>query len=317
MGMITCEDGLEKVGQKEVRQFPQKHVWSSTIWCARRGDCFRRFYNPADRAFTWSEPIELALQEETGRMGLYITGKFVPIETIIASAWRMRAPNSNAPVERVGPRRQITAKHLRWGDEEEADDDDQSPIQGETWSPLKCKCGIVPCNGRGYDISNKGRLRNAEGRITRGIAFAGSRWGAVKGCGLVDLYVAAGINEAPEASPPCIQDALHALMSGDSPDDMLPFTNATIKSLWSYFARAVEWADPSDLKLVWTLLVPDDLVRLLKQLKREGNSALGGTLTDLHQIVSERLPPESLFHDELTWEKLRFARACVVATMRP
>jgi len=155
---IALKDGLEKVGRKEVRQFPQKHVWSSTIWCTRRGDCFRRF----------------------------------------------------------------------------------------------CR-----------------------------------------------------------ASRPTTPD------HSETPDDMLPFTNATIRSLWSYFARAVEWADASDLKLVWTLLVPDDLVRLLKQLKREGNSALGGTLTDLHQIVSERLPPESLFHDELTWEKLRFARACVVATMRP
>lgn len=317
MGFICWKDGVEKVDRHELRQFPERHVWSSTLWCTRRGTVLRRYFNPVDRTFVFSsEPIELAM-EESGRIGLHLTGRFVPIETIICSAWRTRKMNSSAPVQRVGPRREIAARYLRWGEEEGAEVE-QRPLEEEIWAPLRYMCGIVSCDGRGYWISNTGRLRNPGGHITRGFAFAGSRYAAAKGCGLVDLYVAAGIHDAPEVQPPCIRNALNALMSGDGPDAVRPVTNATLKSVWCYFSRAVEWADPSDLKMVWTRLVPDELVRVLKRLKREADPLWGGSLTNLMPIVSERLPAHSDFHsDDLRFEKLRFARACITATARP
>ena len=320
MGLIKWPDGLERVAGHKLRQYPQKHVWSSTLWSSRRGELFRRYFNPVDRTFSWSDPLELAVQECTGRMGLHITARFVPIETIICSAWRSRANDSYAKVRRVGPRREITAKHLRWSQEEEHDEaeiHDAQVIDGEVWRKMTGKCGVISCKDLGYEISNKGRLRNPDGNITRGFIFANSRWAAIKGGGLVDLHVVAGISDAPQPYPPCVKDALYALMSGHTPEEVQTVTSATVKSIWSYFSRAVEFADPSDLKLVWTLLVPKDLSSVLKRLKRAANPSIGGPLTDLHQVVSQRLPLESATHDDLfLWEKLRFARGCVIATMQ-
>jgi hypothetical protein len=250
-------------------------------------------------------------------MGLHLAGRgFVSVEHIIALTWRMRAADDTSQVSRVGRRRYRTAKNLQWSSEE-TDREDQAPLPGETWSPLKYKCGIVSCD-RSYEISNKGRLRSPHsGLITSGFYFAGSRWAAVKDCGLVDLLVASGMHEPPEPHPPCIKDALTCMMSGDHPEDMLPFTNATEKSLWSYFTRGIEFAEPSELKMVWPLLVPDSLVRVLKDLKRAGDPVWGDSLTALMPVVTARLPADSDFHDsEFQWEMLRFARACLVATTR-
>jgi len=234
MGLLVWKDGVLKKGRRELRQVPAKHVWSSALWCSKNGYLIRRFWNPADRR------------------------GFVSVEHIIALTWRMRAPDDTSQVSRVGRRRYRTAKNLQWTSEE-ADREDQAPLPGETWSPLKYKCGIVSCD-RSYEISSMGRLRSPHtGIVTSGFYFAKSRWAGVKDCGLVDLLVASGIHQPAEPHPPCIKDALTCMMSGDHPEDMLHVTNATEKSLWSYFARAIEFAEPSELKMVWPLLVPDSL----------------------------------------------------------
>ena len=316
MGLIVWPSGLLRRGRRELRQVPEKYVWSSGLYCSRNGYLARRFYNIADGTWTFGEPIELAMEYKSGEMGLHLAGRgFVPLGTIICMAWRRRAAESNGAVLRVGKRRQKTAQHLRWDGGEEDDEEDQTPLEGETWSALQYKCGVIPCNGDGgYAISNQGRLRNPEGLVTKGILFAGSRWGAVDGL-LVDLLVAAGLQEEREASPPCIKMAYDCLMSGHDPESMLPVTNAKLSSLWSYYCRAVEFAKPSDLKMVWTELVPPELVDALKNLKRQGNPVWGASLTDLMPVVQSRIPQESTFHDsQYQMEMLRFARMCLAAT---
>jgi hypothetical protein len=311
MGLIeSWKDGLVKKGRRELRQVPEKYCWSSGLYCSRNGYLARRFYNIADRTWTWGEPIELALEYKSGEMGLHLAGRgFVPLGTIIC-----RAAESNGAVLRVGKRRQKTAQHLRWDGGEEDDAEDQTPLDGETWSALQYRCGIVPC-GDGYAISNKGRLRNPEGLVTKGILYAGSRWASVKGGLLVNLLIAAGLQDEPEASPPCIKMAYDCLMSGHDPEFMLAVTNAKLSSLWSYYCRAVPFAIPSDLAMVWTELVPHDLVRVLHDLRREVNPVLGGALNELMPIVLQRIGDDSEFHDsELQFEQLRFARTCILAT---
>ena len=67
--------------------------------------------------------------------------------------------------------------------------------------------------------------------------------------------------------------------------------------------------------MVWTELVPEDLVRVLQDLRREANAVLGGALTELMPVVLQRIGDDSEFHDsELQFELLRFARTCILAT---
>ena len=131
----------------------------------------------------------------------------------------------------------------------------------------------------------------------------------------MNLMVAAGLQEEPQPSPPCIKLAYDCLMSGCDPEFMLGTTNAKLSTLWSYFCRAVQFAVPSELVMVWTELVPHDLVRVLHDLRREANAVLGGPLTELMPVVLQRIDEDSEFHDsELQFELLRFARTCILAT---
>ena len=144
MGLIES-DGLVKKGRRELRQVPQKHTWSSGLFCSRNGHLVRRFYNVADGSWMFGEPIELALQFKTGKIGLHLQGHgFTPLETIICMAWRRRGTDSNGEVLRVGKRRQKIAKHLRWNGGEEDDAEDQTPLEGETWWSIDAEsCRVV------------------------------------------------------------------------------------------------------------------------------------------------------------------------------
>ena len=64
-------------------------------------------------------------------------------------------------------------------------------MTGESFKSLKWKVGLIACDGRGYKISNRGRLLAPDGSITSGFYFNDRMWAAVKGVGLVDVTTAA------------------------------------------------------------------------------------------------------------------------------
>ena len=71
--MIRWCDGVDTLPDgSPCRQIPQKHVWSSTVWCSADGLLWRRFYNPVTRRWRWEEePCALTIDEE-GRVGYHL-----------------------------------------------------------------------------------------------------------------------------------------------------------------------------------------------------------------------------------------------------
>ena len=185
MGLIEWPDGLIKRGRRELRQVPEKYVGAVGCTAVAMDIWLVGSTTVADGTWTFGEPIELALEFKSGKMGLHlqVAGS---LRWRPSYAWRGDAEGPSQTAKCCGwanggrRRRQ----HLRWDGGGEDDAEDQTPLEGETWSALQYRCGIVPC-GVGYAISNKGRLRNPEGRVTKGFLYAGSRWASATVDGLL------------------------------------------------------------------------------------------------------------------------------------
>ena len=306
--MNSWSDGECKRKGQLVRQIPQDNVWASSLWVSRSGEVFRRRYNTTLKRWRWDPtPHLLTLDDETGRMGVILEW-WVPLQTAMAMAWRRRAHGSTARA-RLEEGRPLKARYVSWGEEEE---DDDTHWEGEKWKPLSWRCGVVPCDGLGYELSNLGRLKNKEGKVTRGFSDGGTRWGAVRGAGLVDLLTAAKLQPKP-SPPPSIKLALDALLTRNTPQALCDVTGISIETAWSYFSRAATFATPKRLSSRWRNIVDPDLQAALHQLR--GDPCLGGPLTDLMEAVTSILPQNSSFHAaDCPMGQLRFARLCMAST---
>lgn len=127
-----------------------------------------------------------------------------------------------------------TAETLRWQVEEDPEED--GPIQGETWSRLKAAVGaiVVP---KGYWISSMGRLRNPTGEVTRGSLAFDRWWAAIKGCGLLDLWTAAGLADPIQLSLR-VRQARGAILAGATPAQLAEAASVEVGTAWSYMTQA-------------------------------------------------------------------------------
>ena len=198
-GVERCPNG------RSVRQIPQVlPVWSSSLWITKVGEVFRRYYNISTKLWHFDDtPVELI--ESSGRVGLKMDNHFVDLPMLIALAWRRMAPQSSQRVYSIAGDAALHARHLRFEEEEGAEE--AVPIPNETWKPLKWRIGAASCTGRGYHISNKGRLRSDSGQVTAGVFFANTRWAACRDVGLVDLLAAAGLVPHVLTTTPAIKNA--------------------------------------------------------------------------------------------------------------
>ena len=237
---------------------------------------------------------------------------YIPIETAIAMAWRQRAPGSKAGVRQLPNRSpRLHAKLLRWG-KEELVEEEPTMLEGEVWKPLKWRCGVVPCDGLGYHVSDHGRLRNPKGLVTKGFAYGGRRWAAVRNAGLVDLHAAARL-QPKSTPPPAIQLALDALLTNHTPRSLCDLNGISLATSWSYFSQAAPYAKPKKLATVWRALVDTDLLDALDIVR--GDPRFGGALNDLMPLVMQHIPQSSAFREsECPMGELRFARLCMTST---
>ena len=305
--MITWRDGLIRGRRgQEFRQLVQEHCWASTLWISKEGVVLRRFYNTVTREWQNSTPHILSMNGD-GKMGVVLK-HWVPLETAICIGWRRRKPDSTKRVQ-LQEGKPVRARYLRWGDEEEEEKEEH--IAGETWKPLRWRCGVVPCDGLGYKVSNHGRLMNPEGAVTRGFAYGGRRWAAVRDVGLVDLHAAARL-QPKVTPPPAIKLALDALMTGNTPQAYCDVTGVALTTAWQYFTRAAPHVAPRKLARVWRALVHTDLLHALARLKDDPR--FGGPLLELMPAVMQLIPEASDFHDsEVPFGELRFARLCMTS----
>jgi hypothetical protein len=257
------------------------------------GDAFRRYYNPVSATWTW-ERMNLAFDRDQVHFGLHLSSGWMSIEAAIATAWRHRAPGSNAQVRLLDPSR-VELTTVAWREEET--NDEGGDFRGEVWSPLRWKCSQAVCDER-YLISSLGRLMSPyTQRATRGFAAHGTRWAACKGSGLVDLLQASGIMEAGVQLPPRVFEAYSSILSGLDPLEHGDRMGISAKLAWDYCNLAAPLVDPSFGKRL-----SPDVWKLLQSMR--GDPVLGGKLKDLHERVSCRL--------SVTMEELRFVRTCVL-----
>ena len=296
-----------------VREVPQRHVWSSSIWITEDGIAWRRFFNLAAKHWVWDDrPMPITIE---GAQDGILLEWFTSTDRMIAMAWVYRHPESTGHVHRRTCVRLVNGREsppppeprlqsLSW-DRDEAPDN-APPPESETWRTLRWRVGAVPCDPE-YKISSAGRLRCPNGNITRGFWFDGRRWAAVRGVGLVDLWGAAGLQHTDRIQP-AIRNARAALMARNTPQELAQATGITHTTAWSYFCRAAEHVPGTDLRRLAPTLVGHSLWRTLVSLRTE--AVLGDTLkTIMGTLHARHAAPDG----EFVWERLRFARLCLLA----
>lgn len=305
--MIDWKPGLLRGPDGPCRELPQRFV-SSAIWVTRDGQLRRRFYNVVERKWHWAQDrLEVTLDDE-GRLGYSLHGNFVALERVIALAWCRRHPDSPNAV-RVAEGKPITARHIAWAKAEEGE---PHAARVERFHPLRWRCGLIACAGRGYELSDSGHLRAPDGAVTGGFWFAPleTRMAAVQGVGLIDLR-AAREDAARVELPPRLEWALSSIARGRAPCDAA--IDVAESTMWSYYAQAAErCARADELRRVHKLVAPD-LWRLL--LAMRDDPLLGGPLTPLMEAVRSRLRPHGHFaRGGYQFEQLRLARLAVLRT---
>ena len=306
--MLSWRDGVERAPCKhEVREIPQRSLWSYSLWITRKGVVWRKVYNPILNQWSWTEKVELVFDEEGTRQGLHLP-HFVPLELLICRAWRRQRADSPSRVHVLNGALGLTAQNLCWQEEEE---DNTDGIPGETWRSLAgMKIGVCPCDER-YQVSNYARLKSPRGDITAGHFWDGRYWGGLSGCGLLDLTAASKGRQKEIVIPPSIQKALFALRDGLPPSEYAKKQDIKVSSAWGAYSTAAPHLQPRELHRACKEIVPRDLWDTLAHMKNIQDPMLGESLTDLMSVVDNYIPDFS--KSRLRFEHLRLARMGILA----
>ncbi len=320
--MIRWCDGVETFPDgSPCRQLPQKHVWSSTVWCSADGMLWRRFYNSVSKVWTWAdEPYALTLDGD-GTVG-YTLEWWMSADRCTALSWLHRAEGGSDRIQQkvtvqlvdgdapTAGERAMRVDSTEWVDGDAPEDGGSIP--GEKWKPLKWSCGLIPCNGR-YRISSHGRLWSPHTRtVTGGFWYDGDRWAAVRGASLVPLRAAAGLQAAEERLQPRVRLAIDALMAGYGPSDLEAASGLELSTCWNYFTKASLRVPGEDLRRRAQRLVPKELWVALERLRARGDERLGGSLTELMEGI-RRMVPSRVLESEHVMSQLRLARTALTA----
>ena len=312
---IAWQDGLEMSPDGEVRQIPQKAHWASSVWVTKSGIARRKYYRMQTDTWVWSEKIlEYSMDDATGRVG-FILDHFITVEQAILLAWKHRAPESATRAVYTRGNVPAHADYLEW--REEGSNEEDGEYADETWKRLDWRIGIVHCS-RDYYISNKGRLRNPDGQVTRGHFWRDDMYAAVTGAGLVPLTLAAGLRPKAKQIPKHLQFAKDAFLTGKTPEDLSRAAGIKLSTAWNYFGKAGEqFVEPPDVQRLAPNLISRDVWSALHSLQKNADRALGADLKTLYRKVIGSLPETSpyllLSLDEQMWQ-LRWGRQTIAAT---
>ena len=135
--MIQWRPGLLKAPHGRLaRQLPEDHIWTAQRWITKKGDIYRRRWNPIQKVWQWEDqPIQLSLDENTGKLGVY-NPWFTSLEFAVACAWRKRADDSTDRVK-LKEGKPLQARYLKWSKEERRKETEPADVDQEVWRPLK------------------------------------------------------------------------------------------------------------------------------------------------------------------------------------
>ena len=310
--MIRWPDGLVQSPEGPAREIPQRHAYSRALFITKDGAVRARHYNFVSQTWSWAEDLVEATIHDDGRLGIRdnAIGHWVSIEVAIALAWRKRQPESPMRAYALDGR-PCEARYIRWEEEDEARDDPE-PRTGETFKALKWKVGLISCDGRGYKLSNLGRLMAPDGSITHGTYFDDRLWAAIKGVGMVDLLTAAKLRPPILNVPPTVKAAADAFYNGVTPEEHAEDAGVSKGTAWSYFNRTALFFPGDKLRRLVPPLVSRDLWSVLLRMHEEEDPLLGGSLTALMEVVHADLSSRGEFRkSHYQFEELRLARSCL------
>ena len=316
--MNQWKEGLERGPDGLVREIPVRHVWASGIFITKKGIARRRWYNVATQTWHWDPDRLPPTEDENFNVG-YHAPHFMTVERAICMAWRLRAPESTASIgewirvqlvekmcDKNAEDEETTAETLRWQVEEDPEED--GPIEGETWSRLKAAVGAVRVSN-GYWISSAGRLKNPKGEVTNGSLAFDRRWAAIKGCGMLDLWTAAGLADPIQLSLR-VRQARGAILAGATPEQLAAAAAVELGTAWSYFTQAAPHVEASALRERAEALVHPAIWRAVKRLLERGDGRVGGSLTELWEVVERMVQPKAL-QEQHRFAMLRLARGAL------
>jgi len=212
----------------------------------------------------------------------------------------------------------FTAKYLRW--EKPDTNAEDGEIEGEVWKPLKgvfsWNCGIVKCDSS-YMISSKGRLMGPDGAVTRGFYYDGRRWAACRGAGLIDLTTCARLRENEIYLQARVLHAINAIGTGMTPVDFAMEIRVQESTAWSYFTRASQFMETSELLRTVPQVVSRDLWSILRSMSEDQRPEMGGKLAELYKVVRQGLSSRGEFRNsEFQMGQLRLARLTISKTCK-
>lgn len=310
--IIQWPDGIEYHGTTALREIVQPRVWSSSLWVAADGSAFRKYWNCCTGEWSAFEPVAFSFDNPTQeRFGITTPcGGWMSTTRAIATAWLHRAPHSRAHVRLIDPRECPELDNIMWN--EPAEEPEAGEIRGrervERWEELRWCIGPIECNMR-YRISSWGRLMNPDGCVTRGFCAYGTRWAAVKGCGLVNLLAAAGLvrDDAAARVAPSVFRAYCAMSCGVHPREHARRVGTAESTAWKNYVLAAPLATDNRYEL-GARIVSEDLWYALECLRESDDpeSVLGASLTELRDHIEE------MHAIRVDFAELRFGRACIV-----
>ena len=313
---IIWPHGLERGPDGPCRELPQRFTWTSSCWCTKDGVVRRRYYNSRTGVWTWAEqPLEMIINDE-GRPGYHLQW-WLGIDRCICLAWCHRHEDSKNMTYHTNGK-PFTAKYLRW--EKPDTHAEEGEIEGEVWKPLKgvfsWNCGIVKCDSR-YMISSKGRLVGPDGAVTRGFYYDGRRWAACRGAGLIDLTTCARLRENEIYLQARVLHAINAIGTGTTPVDFAMEIRVQESTAWSYFTRASQFMETSELLRTVPQVVSRDLWSMLRSMSEDQRPEMGGKLAELYKVVRQGLSSRGEFRNsEFQMGQLRLARLTISKTCK-
>ena len=313
---IIWPHGLERGPDGPCRELPQRFTWTSSCWCTKDGVVRRRYYNSRTGVWTWAEqPLEMIINDE-GRPGYHLQW-WLGIDRCICLAWGHRHEDSKNMTYHTNGKA-FTAKYLRW--EKPDTNAEEGEIEGEVWKPLKgvfsWNCGIVKCDSS-YMISSKGRLMGPDGAVTRGFYYDGRRWAACRGAGLIDLTTCARLRENEIYLQARVLHAINAMGTGMTPVDFAMEIRVQESTAWSYFTRASQFMETSELLRTVPQVVSRDLWSILRSMSEDQRPEMGGKLAELYKVVRQGLSSRGEFRNsEFQMGQLRLARLTISKTCK-
>ena len=103
----------------------------------------------------------------------------------------------------------------------------------------------------------------------------------MKGAGLVPLTTAAKLDPNTFYLTPAIKQAYECILNDETPNQLARYAGIGINTAWSYVWHACQHVTKKEAKRIASIVISDDLWRILTRMYNDQDKRLGQSLTEL------------------------------------